>query len=146
MFHLPAGERSVIVRANFFRRDTMDSAKKQASLFSFFQKTPKSNIGPNGDKPKSESNKQTPMKRESDSSWEVEITFNIHDIVLSTQSPGWITCVGTTDRVPLVASNSLPTSNLCKSNVKFPLNNPIHQPRDKWSEKSRVRRSTTCSS
>ena len=93
----------------------MDSAKKQASLFSFFQKTPKSNIGPNGDKPKSESNKQTPMKKESDSSWEVEITFNIHDIMLSTQLPGWITCVGTTDRVSLVASNSLPTSNLCKS-------------------------------
>ena len=69
------------MKANFFRRDRMDSAKKQASLFSFFQKTPKSNIGPNGDKPKSESNKQTPMKKESDSSWEVEITFNIHDIV-----------------------------------------------------------------
>ena len=62
-----------------FQTDTMDSAKKQASLFSFFQKTPKSNIGPNGDKPKSESNKQTSMKKESDSSWEVEITFNIHD-------------------------------------------------------------------
>ena len=95
----------------------MDSAKKQASLFSFFQKTPKSNIGPNGDKPKSESNKQTPMKKESDCSWEVKITFNIHNILLSTQSPGWITCLGTTDRVPLVASYSLPTSNLCKSKV-----------------------------
>ena len=38
----------------------MDSAKKQASLFSFFQKTPKPKAGPNGDSPRSEQKHKKP--------------------------------------------------------------------------------------
>ena len=51
----------------------MEGPKKQASLFSFFQKTPKSKAGPNGDASVAESNKKAPMKTETDSAWEVDI-------------------------------------------------------------------------
>lgn len=51
----------------------MEGPKKQASLFSFFQKTPKSKAGPNGDTSVAESNKKAPMKTETDSAWEVDI-------------------------------------------------------------------------
>ena len=56
-----------------FQTDRMDSAKKQASLFSFFQKTPKSKAGPNGDTSAAESNKKAPMKTQTESAWEVDI-------------------------------------------------------------------------
>ena len=49
----------------------MEGPKKQASLFSFFQKTPKAKVGPNGDNSKEESNKKAPNK--TDSAWEVKI-------------------------------------------------------------------------
>lgn len=49
----------------------MEGPKKQASLFSFFQKTPKSKAGPNGDTSVAESNKKAPMK--TDSAWEVDV-------------------------------------------------------------------------
>ena len=52
--------------------DKIDSAKKQASLFSFFQKSLKSDVGSNGDMLKSESNKETPMKMEADTSIPVD--------------------------------------------------------------------------
>ena len=52
----------------------MEGPKKQASLFSFFQKTPKAKVGPNGDNSKEESNKKAPNM--TDSAWEVKI-FNV---------------------------------------------------------------------
>ena len=54
----------------------MEGPKKQASLFSFFQKTPKSKAGPNGDTSKAESNKKAPTKTGTDSAWEVDIMHN----------------------------------------------------------------------
>ena len=51
----------------------MEGPKKQASLFSFFQKTPKSKAGPNGDTSKAESNKKVAVQTETDSDWEVVI-------------------------------------------------------------------------
>ena len=51
----------------------MEGPKKQASLFSFFQKTPKSKAGPDGDTSKAMSNKKAPVKTETESAWEVDI-------------------------------------------------------------------------
>ena len=65
----------------FFQTDKMEGPKKQASLFSFFQKTPKSKPGPNGDTSKAESNKKAPMKTETESAWEVDIMNEISRFV-----------------------------------------------------------------
>ena len=54
----------------------MEGPKKQASLFSFFQKTPKSKAGPNGDTSKAESNKKAPTKTGTESAWEVNMMHN----------------------------------------------------------------------
>ena len=59
----------------------MEGPKKQASLFSFFQKTPKSKPGPNGDTSKAESNKKAPMKTETESDWEVDIMHELSRFV-----------------------------------------------------------------
>ena len=48
-----------------FQTDRMEGPKKQASLFSFFQKTPKSKPGPNGDTSKAESNKKDSIDQSS---------------------------------------------------------------------------------
>ena len=84
----------------------MEGPKKQASLFSFFQKTPKSKVGPNGDASTPESNKKAPMKTETDSAWEVDINNHACTGILLTTIPlsGRITSLGKVNRLPVVAS------------------------------------------
>lgn len=70
-----------------FQTDRMEGPKKQASLFSFFQKTPKSKAGPNGDTSKAESNKKAPTKTGTESAWEVDIMHNLLIIRLVDNDP-----------------------------------------------------------